>query len=87
VYLKKQNFHYAPDWIKGYAMLAMIMAVFWLALYVLVNLTSNIVFRELKGSISGLILLCVWFSLAFCGNDYIGGMKVIGYTDVIQVLI
>jgi SSS family solute:Na+ symporter len=51
----------------------MIMAVFWLLLYVLVNLTSILYLGTLAiSSISGLdITLCMIF-LAFCGDDYTG---------------
>ena len=64
-----------------------IMAIFWLLLYVIVNLTSILFLGALAiSTISGLSL---WFCMVGLGIFAIiitlGGMKVIGYTDVIQV--
>jgi SSS family solute:Na+ symporter len=66
-----------------------IMAVFWLLVYVFVNLTSIIYLGALAiSSISG-----ITFEWAIAGLSIfsivvtLGGMKVIGYTDVIQVLV
>lgn len=66
---------------------AMIMAVFWLLLYVVVNLTSILFLGALAiSSISGISLTaCMIFLAAFSIIITLGGMKVIGYTDVIQV--
>ncbi len=66
---------------------AMIMAVFWLLLYVVVNLTSILFLGALAiHAISGLPLyLCMIFLALFAIIITLGGMKVIGYTDVIQV--
>lgn len=66
---------------------AMIMSVFWLLLYVLVNLTSILYLGALAiSSISGLNLtLCMIGLAVFALMITLGGMKVIGYTDVIQV--
>lgn len=66
---------------------AMIMAVFWLLLYVVVNLTSILYLGALAiHAISGLPLsLCMVFLAGFAVVITLGGMKVIGYTDVIQV--
>ncbi len=66
---------------------AMIMAVFWLLLYVVVNLTSILFLGALAiSSISGISLtLCMIFLAVFAVFITLGGMKVIGYTDVIQV--
>lgn len=66
---------------------AMIMAVFWLLLYVIVNLTSILFLGALAiHAISGLPLyLCMIFLAGFAMIITLGGMKVIGYTDVIQV--
>ncbi len=66
---------------------AMIMAVFWLLLYVIVNLTSILYLGALAiHAISGLPLyLCMIFLAIFAIIITLGGMKVIGYTDVIQV--
>ena len=68
---------------------ATIMAVFGLLLYVFVNLTSILYLGSLAvSSISGLplciawsVLLCLPYSLPLLG------MKVIGYTDIIQVIV
>jgi solute:Na+ symporter, SSS family len=66
---------------------AMIMAVFWLLLYVVVNLTSILYLGALAiNSISGInITLCMYVLAIFAIFITLGGMKVIGYTDVIQV--
>jgi SSS family solute:Na+ symporter len=64
------------------------MALFWLGLYVVVNLTSILYLGALAiGSIVGLgVLPCMLFLAVFAAIITLGGMKVIGYTDVIQVL-
>ncbi len=66
---------------------AMIMAVFWLLLYVGVNLTAILYLGALAiNSISGINLtLCMGLLAMFAIVITLGGMKVIGYTDVIQV--
>jgi len=66
---------------------AMIMAVFWLLLYVVVNLTSILYLGALAiHSISGINLTaCMYLLAVFAIIITLGGMKVIGYTDVIQV--
>lgn len=66
---------------------AMIMAVFWLLLYVVVNLTSILYLGALAvSSISGFsIEACMYAIALFAIIITLGGMKVIGYTDVIQV--
>ncbi len=67
---------------------AMIMAVFWLLLYVIVNLTSILYLGALAiSSISGLDLgFCMMGLAIFAIVITLGGMNVIGYTDVIQVV-
>ncbi len=64
-----------------------IMAVFWLLLYVIVNLTSILFLGALAiSTISGLNFWFCMIGLAvFAVIITLGGMKVIGYTDVIQV--
>jgi solute:Na+ symporter, SSS family len=68
----------------------LIMAIFWLFLYVFVNLTSILYLGAL--AISNLVnpdsfhLIVIGLSL-FAIVITLGGMKVIGYTDVIQVLV
>jgi len=66
---------------------AMIMAVFWLLLYVVVNLTSILYLGALAiSSLSGNDLtLCMYGLAIFAVVITLGGMKVIGYTDIIQV--
>ncbi|HZY82621.1 MAG TPA: sodium/sugar symporter [Cyclobacteriaceae bacterium] len=65
------------------------MAVFWLFVYVLVNLTSILYLGALAiSAISGLsFVVCIWGLAVFAIILTIGGMKVIGYTDVIQVAV
>jgi SSS family solute:Na+ symporter len=67
---------------------AMIMAVFWLLLYVVVNLTSILFLGALAiSSISGLDFgLCMIALAVVAVIITLGGMNVIGYTDVIQVV-
>ncbi|SFE13262.1 solute:Na+ symporter, SSS family [Chitinophaga sp. CF118] len=64
-----------------------IMAVFWLLLYVIVNLTSILYLGALAiNTISGInFYLCMSLLAIFAVFITLGGMKVIGYTDVIQV--
>ncbi len=66
---------------------AMIMAIFWLLLYIVVNLMSILYLGALAISgITGLdIYLCIFALAVFAIFITLGGMKVIGYTDVIQV--
>src|SRR6476646_9494671 len=66
-----------------------IMAVFWLLVYVFVNLTSIIYLGALAvSSISGISFeWCMTGLGIFSIVVTLGGMKVIGYTDVIQVLV
>lgn len=88
VYLKNKIFTMPQYLNKRYnSNVAMIMAVFWLLLYVFVNLTSILYLGALAiSSISGLnITLCMIFLAIFAVMITLGGMKVIGYTDVIQV--
>jgi SSS family solute:Na+ symporter len=68
---------------------AMIMAIFWLALYIVVNLMSILFLGAVAISgISGFgIWPCMWFLTIFSIIIALGGMKVIGYTDVIQVFV
>ena len=66
---------------------AMIMAIFWLALYVVVNLVS--IFYLGAVAISGItgwnFLLCVLILAIASVIIALGGMKVVGYTSAIQV--
>ncbi len=66
---------------------SLIMAIFWLLLYITVNLTSILYLGALAVSgISGFdFYTCMVFLAIFAIIITIGGMKVIGFTDVIQV--
>ena len=68
---------------------ATIMAVFWLLLYVFVNLTSILYLGALAiESITSIPFLYAMVGLAlFAIFITLGGMKVIGYTDFIQVIV
>jgi len=67
---------------------ALIMAIFWLFLYVFVNLTSILYLGSvaINGLVGGQHLHQIMLALAiFALIITLGGMKVIGFTDVIQV--
>ena len=66
-----------------------IMAIFWLLVYVFVNLTSIIYLGALAiTAISGIsFAVCIIGLAIFSIIVTLGGMKVIGYTDVIQVAV
>ncbi|HZY81381.1 MAG TPA: sodium/solute symporter [Cyclobacteriaceae bacterium] len=68
---------------------ATIMAVFWLLVYIFVNLSSILYLGALAvDTISGLgSTTCIIGLSVFAVFITLGGMKVIGYTDVIQVLV
>lgn len=91
VYLKNKIYT-MPQFLKTRynETVSLIMAIFWLLLYVFVNLTSILYLGAI--AISGLIgpeyLHAVLIALAiFSLIITLGGMKVIGYTDVIQVAV
>lgn len=91
VYLKNKIYT-MPQFLKQRynETVSLIMAIFWLLLYVFVNLTSILYLGAI--AISGLIgpeyLHIVMICLAvFALIITLGGMKVIGYTDVIQVAV
>ncbi len=88
IYLKNRIFTMPQFLSQRYnPTVAMIMAVFWLFLYILVNLTSILYLGALAiTTISGInFTLCMIGLALFAIVITIGGMKVIGYTDVIQV--
>ena len=69
---------------------ALIMAIFWLFLYIFVNFTSilylgSVAINELLGGGYLHIVMIVLMAMALVIT--LGGMKVIGYTDVIQVAV
>ena len=88
VYLKNRIFTMPQFLSQRYnGTVALIMAIFWLALYVVVNLTAILYLGAIAvSSISGLNLtFCMYALAAFAIVITLGGMKVIGFTDVIQV--
>lgn len=88
VYLKNKIFTMPQFLHQRYnGTVAMVMAIFWLLLYVVVNLTSILYLGAIAVSaISGISLtVCMYFLAFFAIIITLGGMKVIGYTDVIQV--
>lgn len=88
IYLKNHIFTMPQFLTKRYNnTVSTIMAVFWLFLYIVVNLTSILYLGALAVStISGLnFTLCMIGLAVFAVIITLGGMKVIGYTDVIQV--
>ncbi len=91
VYLKN-HIYTMPQFLKTRynETVALIMAIFWLFLYVFVNLTSILYLGAI--AINGLVgedyLHSIMIGLAiFALFISLGGMKVIGYTDVIQVAV
>ncbi|MCI1186707.1 sodium/solute symporter [Hymenobacter sp. DH14] len=91
VYLKNKIFTMPQFLEQRYnSTLSLIMSIFWLFLYVLVNLTSILYLGALAlsnlvggDSFHTIIILLALFSLLIS----IGGMKVVGYTDVVQVVV
>lgn len=91
IYLKNRIFT-MPQFLKTRynETVALIMAIFWLFLYITVNLTSILYLGTLAiNNLTGgdhfhLIMIAIGlFALIIT----LGGMKVIGYTDVIQVVV
>ncbi len=90
VYLKNRIFTMPQFLSKRYNdKVSTVMAVFWLLVYVFVNLTSIIYLGALAiSSISNISFEWAIVGLSFFSVIVtLGGMKVIGYTDVIQVLV
>ena len=91
IYLKN-HIYTMPQFLKERynETVALIMAVFWLFLYVLVNLTSILylgaeAIRPMIGAEGNQYIMVAL--AVFATIITIGGMKVIGYTDVIQVVV
>ncbi|WP_426492670.1 sodium:solute symporter family transporter [Hymenobacter sp. 102] len=91
VYLK-QHIYTMPQFLEQRynATLSLVMSIFWLFLYVLVNLTAILYLGALAinnltggGNFHAIIVALAVFALLIT----LGGMKVVGYTDVIQVLV
>jgi SSS family solute:Na+ symporter len=90
IYLKNKIFTMPQFLHQRYnGTVAMVMAIFWLLLYIVVNLMSILYLGALAISgISGLnIYFCIIALAVFAVIITLGGMKVIGYTDVIQVFV
>ncbi len=90
IYLKNKIFTMPQFLSKRYNdTVSTVMAIFWLLVYVFVNLTSIIYLGALAiNSISGISFEWCMVGLGiFSIVVTLGGMKVIGYTDVIQVLV
>lgn len=90
IYLKN-NIYTMPQFLsqRYNTTVSTIMAVFWLLVYVFVNLTSILYLGALAiETISGIdFTYCVYGLAIFSIIITLGGMKVIGYTDVFQVFV
>ena len=91
IYLKNKIFT-MPQFLKTRynESVALIMAIFWLFLYIIVNLTSILFLGALaiNGLTGGENFQLLMIALAvFALIITLGGMKVIGYTDVFQVVV
>jgi len=91
VYLKN-HIYTMPQFLKTRYndSVALIMAIFWLFLYVFVNLTSILYLGAvaINGLTGGTYLHIIMIALAvFALVISLGGMKVVAYTDVIQVAV
>jgi SSS family solute:Na+ symporter len=90
IYLKN-NIYTMPQFLsqRYNTTVSTIMAVFWLLVYVFVNLTSILYLGALAiETISGIdFTYCVYGLAVFAIVITLGGMKVIGYTDVFQVFV
>ena len=91
VYLKNKIFT-MPQFLKTRynETVSLIMAIFWLFLYVFVNLTSILFLGAIAidNLLGGQNFHIIMIGLAlFALIITLGGMKVIGYTDVIQVIV
>ncbi len=90
IYLKN-NIYTMPQFLRQRynPVVATIMAIFWLLLYIFVNLTSILYL----GALALQVTAGIDFTIAIAGLALfavvitIGGMKVIGYTDVVQVIV
>jgi solute:Na+ symporter, SSS family len=90
IYLKNKIYTMPQFLSQRYSpLVATIMAVFWLLMYIFVNLTSILYLGALAvDTITGIgFTTCVVGLSVFAIFITLGGMKVIGYTDVIQVIV
>lgn len=90
IYLKN-HIYTMPQFLSGRYnnTVSTLMAVFWLLVYVFVNLTSIFFLGALAiETITGVSFnVCVVVLAVFSVIITLGGMKVIGYTDVVQVFV
>lgn len=90
IYLKNKIYTMPQFLAHRYSpLVATIMAVFWLLVYIFVNLTSILYLGALAvNTITGFgFTTCVIGLSIFAVFITLGGMKVIGFTDVIQVFV
>jgi SSS family solute:Na+ symporter len=90
IYLKNKIYTMPQFLAKRYdGTVSTIMAVFWILVYIFVNLTSILYLGAIAiTSITDIrFSRCIAGLIAFAVIVTLGGMKVIGYTDVIQVLV
>lgn len=90
IYLKNKIYTMPQFLAQRYSpLVATIMAVFWLLVYIFVNLTSILYLGALAvNTITGFgFTTCVIGLSIFAVFITLGGMKVIGFTDVIQVFV
>ncbi len=90
LYLKNKIYTMPQFLLQRYnSTVSTIMAIFWLLVYVFVNLTSILYLGALAiTSISGISFeVCIAALAVFSIIVTLGGMKVIGYTDVVQVAV
>jgi len=90
VYLKNRIYTMPQFLSQRYSeTVSLLMAVFWLLVYVFVNLTSIIYLGAIAiSAVSGIPFgWCIVGLAVFAIFVTLGGMKVIGYTDVIQVAV
>ena len=90
VYLKNKIYTMPQFLLQRYnSTVSTVMAIFWLLVYVFVNLTSIIYLGALAiSSVSQIPFTVSVAALAFFSVIVtLGGMKVIGYTDVVQVFV
>ncbi|MBS1491731.1 MAG: sodium/sugar symporter [Bacteroidetes bacterium] len=90
IYLKNKIYTMPQFLAQRYSpLVATIMAVFWLLVYIFVNLTSILYLGALAvDAVTGLgFATCAIGLSVFAVIITLGGMKVIGFTDVIQVMV
>jgi len=91
VYIKNKIYT-MPQFLKNRynSGVALVMSIFWLALYIFINLTAILYLGALaiNGLLGGGYLHEIMIGLAIFGVIIaLGGMQVVGYTDVVQVAV